>query len=94
MVSSYVSRLFEFAADRAAVEITGESESAIRALAALYYCSGAPPRRGGFQELFLTHPSLWRRVDAIAHVGNVPVEEVNKIRQQFDDDAERLAGRI
>jgi Zn-dependent protease with chaperone function len=92
LVFYYVSRRFEFAADRASVEFTGEPESAIRALTALYYYSGVPPRRGSFQDLFHTHPSLEKRIDAIARDGEVPVETVNRIRQQFDEEAARLAG--
>jgi Zn-dependent protease with chaperone function len=94
MVSNAVARRFEFAADRAAVEVTEEPEAAIRALGALYYFSGVPARLGSFQELFLTPPSLGKRINAIARVGNVSVEKVNKIRRQFDEEAERLAVRI
>lgn len=94
MVSNTVARRFEFAADRAAVELTDEPEAAIRALGALYFYSGVPTRRGNFQELFLTHPSLEKRIDAIARVGNVSVEKLVKIRQQFDHEAARLAESI
>lgn len=44
-----VSRRFEFAADRIAVELTGEREAAIRALANLYYRSGVPTERNNFR---------------------------------------------
>jgi Zn-dependent protease with chaperone function len=93
LFSYYVSRRFEFAADRAAVEFTGEAEPAIRALAALYYYSGVPARRGSFQGLFFTHPSLEKRIDAIASICKVPIENVEKIRRQFDEETERLAVR-
>jgi Zn-dependent protease with chaperone function len=94
MASNAIARRFEFAADRAAVELTEEPEAAIRALSALYYYSGVSAERESFQELFLTHPSLGKRINAIARVGNVSVEKVNRIRQQFDNEAARLAESI
>jgi len=87
-----VSRRFEYAADRVAVEFTGDAESAIRALTALYHYTGVPSRRGRFGELFQTHPSCEKRISAIARIGCVPIETLNNIRQQFDDRSERLAG--
>jgi Zn-dependent protease with chaperone function len=87
-----VSRRFEYAADRAAVQLTGDAESAIRALSALYHYTGVPPRRGQFVGLFQTHPSCERRINAIARIGEVPAETLSNIRQQFDDREERLAG--
>jgi Zn-dependent protease with chaperone function len=87
-----VSRRFEYAADRVAVEFTGDAESAIRALTALYHYTGVPPRRGKFVELFQTHPSCERRINAIARMGEVPAEMLSNIRQQFYEREERLAG--
>jgi Zn-dependent protease with chaperone function len=89
-----VSRRFEYAADRAAVEFTGDAESAIRALSALYHLTASPIRRGRFEELFQTHPSGERRIEAIARKCGVPSETLNNIRRQSDSREERLAGSI
>jgi len=83
-----VSRRFEFAADRTALEFTGEGEIAIRALATLYFRSGVPANCNNFDEMFMTHPSLWRRIDAIARVGQVPIECVTSFRKQFNERAD------
>jgi Zn-dependent protease with chaperone function len=88
LVFYFVSRRFEFEADRIAVEHTGEGEIAIQALANLYRRSGVPADCNKFDELFLTHPSLWRRINAITRMGQVPPECVTKIRQQFNDRAD------
>lgn len=87
-----VSRRFEFAADRVAVELTGEGENAMRALATLYYRSGVPAMSNSFDELFLTHPSLWKRMSAIAGVGHVPYESVTGILREFNDRAGEFSG--
>jgi Zn-dependent protease with chaperone function len=84
LVCYYISRRFEFAADRIAVELTGEGEAAIRALATLYYHSGVTAKSNIISELFSSHPSLYRRINAIARVGQVPIESVIRIRQEFN----------
>lgn len=75
----YLSRRMEYAADREAVNFTGDPETAIRALAKLYQVSEVPIRCSRFTELFLTHPAFMRRVQAIARVGQLPDERVNDI---------------
>ncbi len=75
----YFSRRAEFEADREAVTHTGDPESAIRALANLYQCTGVPVRWNGLAELFQTHPSLTKRILAIAQVGELPKDRVSKI---------------
>jgi Zn-dependent protease with chaperone function len=94
LVFNAVSRRHEYEADRASVEFTGNAETAIRALSSLYSFSGVPPKVNRLQELFFTHPSLLGRVGAIARAGQVSAESVDKIRRQFEDEAERLAVRI
>jgi hypothetical protein len=70
------------------VEFTGEPETAIKSLAALNYWSGGPEEREDLSEFFASHPSFSRRIDAIARMGEVPVERVNKILEQFRDEAD------
>jgi Zn-dependent protease with chaperone function len=48
----FLSRRFEYAADREALDFTGDPETAIRALAVLYHVSDAPTRCDRFTELF------------------------------------------
>lgn len=79
-----VSRRFEFDADRIAVEFSGEGEAAIRALANLHYHAGVPFTYNKIDELFIAHPSFWKRINAIATVVQVPIESMTRIRQEFD----------
>lgn len=69
MVFHLLSRRFEYAADRASLELTGEPEAASRALSNMYEHVGVPARRSRFQELFATHPNLSHRLEAIARFG-------------------------
>jgi Zn-dependent protease with chaperone function len=87
LVYYFVSRRFEFEADLIAVELSGDGEAAIRALANLYWRSGVPTDCNTFDELLLNHPNLWRRINAIARVGQVPIDSVIRIRQEYDDRA-------
>ena len=78
----YFSRRAEFEADREAVSFTGDPETAIRALANLYQSTSVPVRWSKLSELFQTHPSLTRRVLAIAQVGELPRDRVSKILKE------------
>jgi Zn-dependent protease with chaperone function len=75
----FVSRKFEYAADRSSVEFTSDPESAIRALANLQRVTGTPVDCGRIVELFQTHPALSRRAAAIASLGSVPSGRVEEI---------------
>ena len=75
----YLSRRFEYAADRVAVDFTGEPEIAIKALANLHTIHELPAQRDRFTGLFMTHPSLTDRVQAIARACQVPSERLSKI---------------
>lgn len=78
MVFYALSRGREYKADRLSVEVTGEPEMAIRALAGLYRSAEVPTQLSRFAELFSTHPGLWSRVDAIARQGGVRAEQVSE----------------
>lgn len=82
-----LSRRHEYAADRLAVEATREPEMAIRALTALYRRGELPSERSRFLELFSTHPSLWHRIDAIAHLGGLSPENMSQTRANFTEAA-------
>ena len=78
----YFSRRAEFEADREAVSFTGDPETAIRALTNLYQSISVPVRCSKLSELFQTHPSLTRRVLAIAQVGELPRDRLSKILKE------------
>ena len=75
----FVSRRFEYAADRGSVEFTCDPESAIHALANLCRLTGTPIDCGRIVELFQTHPALSRRIAAIASLGSVRSDRVDEI---------------
>jgi Zn-dependent protease with chaperone function len=80
----HFSRQWEYSADRVAVEFTGAPEVAIRGLMNLHKVDEVPVQTAKFSELFMTHPSLARRVDAIARIGQIPAQELSRI---LDDGA-------
>ena len=64
LASCLISRRFEYAADKAGVGLTNR-KTAIEALGSLYRYNQAPMECSWLMELFMTHPSLSRRVRAI-----------------------------
>lgn len=80
----YFSRQFEYSADRVAVEFTCVPEDAIRGLMNLHKVDEFPMRSARFSEFFTTHPSLERRVDAIARIAQIPAQQLSSI---LDDGA-------
>jgi Zn-dependent protease with chaperone function len=80
----YFSRQFEYSADRVAVEFTGAPEVAIRALMNLHKVDQVPMQAAKFSDFFITHPSLARRVDAIARIGKIPAQQLSRILDDGD----------
>ena len=80
----YFSRRSEFEADREAVLFTGDPETAIRSLVNLYRSSSVPVTAGKLAELFQTHPSLNRRVLAIAKVAELPEDRVHQVMKEAE----------
>ncbi len=75
----FLSRRFEYAADRASVEFTQDPKAAIHALANLYRFTQAPTYCDRVTELFMTHPAFVRRAGAIVEVGRMPVDQLSEI---------------
>jgi Zn-dependent protease with chaperone function len=75
----FFSRRFEYAADESSVEMTKDPEMAIRALANLYRITQSPTHCDRLTELFMTHPSLTRRVRAIGESGRMPAERISEV---------------
>ncbi len=80
----YFSRQWEYSADRVAVEFTGAPEVAIRGLMNLHKVDEVPMQAVKFSEFFMTHPSLERRVEAIARIAQMPAQQLSRI---LDDGA-------
>ena len=68
LASCFISRRFEYAADEAGVGVTNP-RTAIEALNSLYRFTQAPTKCSWLMEMFMTHPSLARRVQAIEEMG-------------------------
>jgi Peptidase family M48 len=71
-------RRFEYSADREAVDFSDDPETAIRALANLHKFRELPEAHDSFTELFMTHPTFAKRVQAIAN-GHMPADLVADI---------------
>jgi Zn-dependent protease with chaperone function len=78
IVLYYCSRRFEYSADREAVDFSDDPETAIRALANLHKFRELPEAHDRFTELFMTHPTFAKRVQAIAN-GHMPNDLVADI---------------
>ena len=65
LIHRWISRRFEFEADREALELTHNPQMTILALENLYRFVGVPDKSGWLIELFATHPGLVRRTRAI-----------------------------
>jgi Zn-dependent protease with chaperone function len=87
----YFSRQFEYSADRVAVEFTGAPEVAIRGLMNLHKVDEVPMQTAKLSEFFMTHPSLARRVDEIARIGQIPAQQLSRILD--DTGVSRVAER-
>jgi Zn-dependent protease with chaperone function len=74
-----LSRYFEYSCDRQAIGFTNDPESGLHALANLYRMTGSPARCGRIVELFMTHPSLTNRLEAITRAGKIPVSRASEI---------------
>jgi len=74
-----LSRYFEYSCDREAIGFTNDPESGLHALVNLYRMTGSPVKCGRIVELFMTHPSLTNRLEAIARAGEIPVSRASAV---------------
>jgi Zn-dependent protease with chaperone function len=81
----YVSRRNEFAADRGSVRLTGDFEAMITALAKLARLNTIPLRWSKLNDPMLTHPSMDRRISALASASAVPAERLKQLLQDSSD---------
>jgi len=82
--TSLLSRRNEFNADGRAVEITGDPEAMIAALARLRKMTRTPVSWGGMQGSILSHPSMHDRVLSIGKRGGVPEERALALLENPD----------
>jgi Zn-dependent protease with chaperone function len=74
-----ISRHFEYSSDREALEFTNDPEAGLQALVSLYRMTGSPITCGRLVELFMTHPSLTNRLEAIARTAKIPASRVSEV---------------
>jgi Zn-dependent protease with chaperone function len=74
-----ISRYFEYSCDREAVKFTNDPEAGLHALVNLYRMTGAPIKCSRFVELFMTHPSLTNRLEAITRAAEIPVSRASAV---------------
>lgn len=79
----FMSRRFEYEADRSAADLVDQGEIGIAALLSLYRRTGAPTSSSFLEELFSTHPSLQKRIRKIALVSGVSDERVKQAEQEI-----------
>ncbi|MGO8796095.1 MAG: M48 family metallopeptidase [Candidatus Sulfotelmatobacter sp.] len=78
LVARGLSRHFEYSCDQEAVGFTNDPESGLDALVNLYRMTGSPVKCGRIVELFMTHPSLAHRLEAITRAGGIPVSRASE----------------
>ncbi len=74
-----LSRFFEYSCDREAIGFTGDPESGLHALANLYRMTGSPVKCRRIVGLFMTHPSLTNRLEAITRAGDIPTNRAHAV---------------
>ena len=77
----YVSRRFEYSADREAIGFTDAPEIGVQALAKLNQSRELPAASDAFNELFMTHPTFAHRVGAIVNHGQIPADRLPLVLQ-------------
>jgi len=82
LVIYFISRYFEYSCDREAIEFTNDPESGLHSLVNLYRMTGSPVTCSRIVELFMTHPSLTRRLDAIARAAKIPAGRASEVLRE------------
>lgn len=85
----FVSRRFEYVADRRAAEWTGDAAALVSGLVRLARINHYPVAWSRAREWTLTHPSTRRRAEALVAKGLLPAEQARALLAAPADDAER-----
>jgi Zn-dependent protease with chaperone function len=75
----FISRYFEYSCDRKAIDFTNDPEAGLHALVNLYRMTASPIKCGRIVEMFMTHPSLINRLEAITRAAGIPVSRVSEV---------------
>ena len=86
LIELFISRRFEYQADAGAIRLTDDPEAAISALARLGRLNFEPMQWGKFNGKFLTHPSVYNRVQAIAKRHKVAPDRVHQLLNLINVD--------
>ena len=81
LVFYFVSRRFEYAADRIGVEIAGDVKAAVEALKSLHRHTQQADEFSRIAELFSTHPALSQRVNAIIALHPMDIRKASQSYQ-------------
>jgi Zn-dependent protease with chaperone function len=79
LIIYFISRYFEYSCDREAIEFTNDPEAGLHSLVNLYRVTGSPITCSRIVELFMTHPSLTKRLEAIALAAEIPVGRASAV---------------
>lgn len=79
-----LSRYFEYSCDREGIHFTDDPESGLHALVNLYRMTGSPITCNRIVELFMTHPSLTNRLEAITRAAEIPVSRASAVLIEED----------
>lgn len=88
----FVSRRFEFVADRLAAEWTGDAPALVSGLVRLAHLSHYPVAWSRVREWTLTHPSTRRRAEALVAAGRLDRAQAESLLVTPADDPERWIG--
>ena len=81
----FASRRNEFSADAGAVQLTGDAEAMITALAKISRLNTMPLHWGRLDEKMLTHPSTMRRIRHLASTGGISEDRIPGLLAQSTD---------
>ena len=87
----FFSRRFEYQADQESARNVRNPEIEISSLAKLHRAAGAPFRMSRLTEMFLTHPSLIHRVEAIARRNGISDARISEILRHAEPRTKKNA---
>jgi len=74
-----IARYFEYSCDREAIKFTNDPEAGLQALVNLYRMTGSPITCSRIGEVFMTHPSLTDRLEAIARAAEIVLSRASAV---------------
>ena len=74
-----IARYFEYSCDREAIKFANDPEAGLQALVNLYRMTGSPITCSRIVEVFMTHPSLTNRLEAIARAAEIVLSRASAV---------------